>query len=173
MSAISTRTATPTFIAAFCLLATVAGCQSRTSTEGEGMSQGPSNSLEQRVSTSSSTLGQGLTTVTLNDDSMNNMPATEISVPTGWHVQGRMTMVPCASIPSPTWDASSPDGNSQINVLPTFGWKWGMRSSERKWLHTAQRTCPRRGFSAGSPRVCAAYGWWAPCLSQAPSCSVR
>ena len=127
MNAIFTRTAAPTLIAAFCLLATVAGCQSRTSTaEGPGMSQGPSSSLEQRISASSSTLGQGLTTVTLNDDSMNNMPATEVSVPKGWHVQGRMTMVPCSSLPSPTWDASSPDGNSQINVLPSFGWKWGM-----------------------------------------------
>ena len=37
------------------------------STEGQGMSQGPSSSLEQRMSASSSTLGQGLTTVTLND----------------------------------------------------------------------------------------------------------
>jgi len=127
MNAIFTRTAAPALIAAFCLLATVAGCQSRTSTaEGPGMSQGPSSSLEQRISASSSTLGQGLTTVTLNDDSMNNMPATEVSVPKGWHVQGRMTMVPCSSLPSPTWDASSPDGNSQINVLPSFGWKWGM-----------------------------------------------
>jgi hypothetical protein len=132
MNAISTRTAVPTLVAAFCLLATVAGCQSRTNTaDGQEMSQGPPSRLEHLVSASHSTLGQGLTTVTLTDASLNNMPATEVSVPKGWHVQGNMAMSPCTSLPSPTWDASSPDGNSQMNVLPAFGWKWGMGAQNR------------------------------------------
>ncbi|MGC1871420.1 MAG: hypothetical protein WA700_10725 [Acidobacteriaceae bacterium] len=132
MNAISTSTAAPTLIAAFCLLATVAGCQSRNNNANEQeMSSGPSNSLEQRVSATRSTLGQGLTTVTLNDTSMNDMPATEVSVPRGWHVQGNMGTVPCSSLPSPTWDASSPNGKSQMNVLPSFGWKWGMGAQNR------------------------------------------
>ena len=132
MNTLRARTAAPTFVAAFCLLATVGGCQSRTNNaDGQGMSPGPSNSLEQRVSSTRSTLGQGLTTVTLTDISMNNMPATEVSVPRGWHVQGHMTQSPCTTIPSPTWDASSPDANSQINVLPAFGWKWGMGTQNR------------------------------------------
>jgi hypothetical protein len=132
MNAISTRSAAPTLIAVFVLLATVAGCQSRTTTaDGQDMSQGPSNGLEQRVSASRSTLGQGLTTVMLDDTSMNNMPATQVSVPKGWHVQGNMGMSLCTSLPSPTWDASSPDGNSQMNVLPSFGWKWGMGAQNR------------------------------------------
>jgi hypothetical protein len=126
MNTISSRTVGPTLIAALCFLATVAGCQSRTNNiDGQAMSSGPSNSLEQRVSASRSTLGQGLTTATLNDASLNNMPATEVSVPKGWHVRGNMTMSPCASLPSPTWDAISPDGQSQFNVLPVFGWRWG------------------------------------------------
>jgi hypothetical protein len=132
MITLRSRTAAPTLVAAFCLLATVAGCQSRTNNADQpGMSSGPSNSLEQRVSATRSTLGQGLTTVTLNDTSMNDMPATEVSVPKGWHVQGHMTMSPCTNIPFPTWDASSPDGQNQFNVLPVFGWRWGNGGASR------------------------------------------
>lgn len=132
MNTFPTRTAAPALIAALCFLTTVAGCQSRTNNaDGQAMSSGPSNRLEQRVSATRSTLGQGLTTVTLADASMNNMPATEVSVPRGWHVQGNMTISPCTNLPFPTWDATSPDGHSQINVLPAFGWKWGMGAQNR------------------------------------------
>jgi hypothetical protein len=42
-----------------------------------------------------------------------------------------MANSPCATIPSASWDATAPDGNSQINVLPPFGWKWGMGAQNR------------------------------------------
>jgi hypothetical protein len=132
MNAIPKRTAVPTLIAAFCLLATVAGCQSRTNNaHGQAISGGSPSSLEHLVSASHSTLGQGLSTAMLADASLNNMPATEVTVPKGWHVQGNMGMADCTSLPSVTWDAISPDGDSQMNVLPAFGWKWGTGPQNR------------------------------------------
>ena len=164
MNAIFTRTAAPTFIAAFCLLATVAGCQSRTSTaEGPGMSQGPSSSLEQRISASSSTLGQGLTTVTLNDDSMNNMPATEVSVPKGWHVQGRMTMVPCSSLPSPTWMQARQMATARSTCCRPSGGN-GERAlrTEMVAFRLPDLSTPRI-FCRSSPHVCTESTWSEQC----------
>ena len=132
MNTLSIRNTVPTLIVALSFLATVAGCQSRSNNAGgQGMSQGPSNSLEQRVSASSGNFGNGLTTVTLTDASFNGMPATHVAVPRGWRVQGRATLGTCPELPYTTWDAISPDGNSQINVLPPFGWKWGNGSQNR------------------------------------------
>ena len=111
--------AAPILIAALCFLTTVAGCQSQNS-------QATPRGMQQPESASSMNLGQGVTTATLTDASFNGMPATQVGIPMGWHVQGSMANSPCATIPSASWDASSPDGQSQINVLPAFGWKWGM-----------------------------------------------
>jgi hypothetical protein len=126
MNAISTRTAAPALIAALCFLATVAGCQSRTNNaDGQAMSEGSPNSLEHRVSASQTTSGQGLETVTLTDASFNGMAAVQVSAPSGWRVQGHAALSTCPDLPYVSWDAISPDGQSQINVLPLFGWRWG------------------------------------------------
>ena len=48
-----------------------------------------------------------------------------VSAPGGWHIQGQAALSTCPDLPYFTWDATSPDGQSQINVLPLFGWRWG------------------------------------------------
>jgi hypothetical protein len=113
MNTFSTRTAAPAIIAAFCFLATVAGCQSQNRQATPG------------ASTSSVNPGHGLTTVTLTDASFNNMPAAQVFVPSGWRAQGQAALGTCPDLPFFSWDATSPGGQSQINVLPLFGWRWG------------------------------------------------
>jgi len=122
MNTLRTRTAAPALIAALCFLATVAGCQSRNrQTTPEGTQQ----------SASSTNLGQGLTTVTLTDASFGGMPAARISVPRGWRAQGEAALSTCPDLPYFSWNAISPDGQSQISVLRVFGWKWGNGSQNR------------------------------------------
>ena len=104
-----TRTATRALVAALCFLATVTACESRTN----------------HAAPSGSALSGRLTTATLSDASLNDIPATRVTVPSGWRVQGQVSLSACASMPSPTWDATSPDGRSQFHVLPTLGWRWG------------------------------------------------
>ncbi|MGC1782303.1 MAG: hypothetical protein WA708_07285 [Acidobacteriaceae bacterium] len=116
MNVLSTRTAAPAIIAAFCFLATVAGCQSQNRQAASGGTQQSASSVH---------LGQGLTTVTLTDASFNNMPAAQVFVPRGWQAQGHAALSTCPDLPYFSWDATSPDGQSQINVLPLFGWRWG------------------------------------------------
>jgi len=122
MNTLSTRNAAPVLIAALCFLTTVAGCQSRNrQTTPGGMQQ----------SASSTNLGQGLTTATLTDASFNGMPAVQVFAPSGWRVQGQAALSTCPDLPYSSWDASSPDGQSQMNELPPFGWKWGNGSQNR------------------------------------------
>jgi hypothetical protein len=70
-------------------------------------------------------VGHGLTTATLTDASFDGMPATQIAVPAGWKVQGQATTGLCPNLPFSSWNAVSPDGQSQFEVLPAFGWRWG------------------------------------------------
>jgi hypothetical protein len=129
MNTLRTRTAAPALIAALCFLATVAGCQSQTNNaDGQAMSEGSPNGLEHRISASNTTSGQGLTTVTLSDASFNGMPAVLVSAPGGWHVQGHAALSTCPDLPYSSWDATSPDGQSQMNVLPLLGWRWGTQN---------------------------------------------
>ncbi|HEX4022107.1 MAG TPA: hypothetical protein VHX63_13255 [Acidobacteriaceae bacterium] len=121
MNCLSTRTAAPAIVAALCFLTTVAGCQSHNR-------QTAPDGVQQPTSGSSTNLGQGLTTVTLTDASFGGMKAAEISVPKGWRAQGQMATPPCTNLPSSSSEAISPDGQSQMNVLPPFGWRWGMGS---------------------------------------------
>jgi len=121
MNTLSTRTAAPALITAFCFLATVAGCQSRNR-------QTAPDGVHHPTSGSSTNLGHGLTTVTLTDASFGGMKAAEVSVPRGWRAQGKVATAPCTNLPSSSWEAISPDGQSQMNVLLPFGWRWGMGS---------------------------------------------
>jgi hypothetical protein len=126
MNTLRTRTAAPALVSALCFLATVAGCQSRTNyADRQAVSEGSPNSLEHRVSASQSASSQGLTTVMLTDASFNGMPAVQVSAPNGWRVQGQAALSTCPDLPYFSWNATSADGQSQINVLPLFGWKWG------------------------------------------------
>ncbi|MEO6829289.1 MAG: hypothetical protein ABI164_05725, partial [Acidobacteriaceae bacterium] len=73
-------------------------------------------------------LGHGLTTATLTDASFGGMPATQVAVPTGWKTQGQATTGHCPNLPFSSWNAVSPDGQSQFDVLPPFGWQWSQRT---------------------------------------------
>ena len=114
-----TRTATRTLVTVFCFLATVTACESRTNPAG-GSARSPAASAP-----SGSALSGRLTTATLRDASLNDMAATRVMVPSGWRVQGQESKNACNNLPSASWDAISPDGQSQFHVLPTMAWRWG------------------------------------------------
>ena len=112
------RAAAPAVVATLCLFTTVAGCQSN---KAAGQSQ-EASSMQIDGSGSSSA---GLKTAMLTDASYGGMPATEVTVPGGWRVQGQMSASACADLPSATWDAVAPNGQGEIHVLPILGWRWG------------------------------------------------
>jgi hypothetical protein len=106
------------------LFVTVAGCQTqRTHATAQNDISNGSNYTQNSASTAGSS--GHMTTATLTDASFGGMQAAEVDVPAGWKVQGHMLESPCTSIPSASWDAVSPDGQSELHVLPLFGWRWG------------------------------------------------
>jgi hypothetical protein len=111
------RAAAPAMVATLCLFTTVAGCQSH-----EAAGQAPDASSAQIDGSRSS---GGVKTAMLTDASYGDMQATEVTVPSGWRVQGQMMASPCADLPSATWDAVAPNGQGEIHVLPILGWRWG------------------------------------------------
>jgi hypothetical protein len=125
------RSAAPAVVATLCLFTAVAGCQSdKAETHAEEVTsvqipEPASPAALQRASASRTNSGEGLTTVSLADASFGLLSASEVTVPGGWHVQGRMAVSPCTNLPSASWDAVAPDGQGEIHVLPTFGWRWG------------------------------------------------
>lgn len=70
-------------------------------------------------------VGDGMTTVTLRDPSLGDMPASQIVVPAGWSTTGQMAVSPCMNDPFASWHAAAPDGRSQLDVLPAVAWRWG------------------------------------------------
>lgn len=117
-------------VAAICLFTSVAGCQARKTADqaqegSAAQDAGDSTGILQRTSASRTGLGEGVTTAILTDASFGGMQAAEVTVPAGWKVQGQMLQSPCTNIPSATWDAVSPDRQSELHVLPLFGWRWG------------------------------------------------
>jgi hypothetical protein len=118
------RTTSAVIMALF-LFTTVAGCQSHKNNVDDQGSSEPQGSSFVLASASGSGLSGNLTTVTLTDDSFGGMPATVVAVPEGWRAQGRMVANSCTNLPFAAWDAVSPDGQSQFNVLPEFGWRLG------------------------------------------------
>jgi hypothetical protein len=127
MNTVPLRTAALAAITALYLFTTVAGCQSRkNSVDGQAMSEAQGDSVVlELASASRSGLSGNLTTVMLTDDSLGGMQASAVAVPEGWRAQGRMVANACTNLPFAAWDAVSPDGQSQFNVLPQFGWRLG------------------------------------------------
>ena len=76
------------------------------------------------VSYVSSPLSSQLTTATINDPSLNNMPAATLTIPGGWKIQGIMLLSPCNTPVFPAYRAYSPDGLTQMRAEPVFGWLW-------------------------------------------------
>jgi hypothetical protein len=122
------RRAAPRILAALCLVPVVAGCQSHSAKANTSLAQddaSDSSGAVQRVAASKTSLGEGVTTGTLTDASFGGMPAVQVAVPEGWKLRGQMAVSPCTNVPSAYWEGVSPDGQSQLHVLPMFGWRWG------------------------------------------------
>ena len=125
------RSAAPIMVATLCFFTAVAGCQARDAgqqaDEATSVQIPESGSPGAVLPASASRTGAsgGLTIVTLTDASFGGMPASQVTVPGGWRVQGQMITSPCANLPSATWDAVAPNGQGEIHVLPVFGWRWG------------------------------------------------
>ena len=121
------RTASCT-VAGIFLFTSVIGCQThkiRSQTQGG----------------SGAAVGHGLTTATLTDATFNGMPATRVAVPAGWKVRGQIVHATC--LPGklfPSWDAVSPDGQSQFHVLPEYEWQWS------KYAHGGNGCIPLAGI---------------------------
>jgi hypothetical protein len=63
---------------------------------------------------------------TLTDPSMNNMKAAEVTIPAKWHFRGALLQGGrCDTMPYAVFRASSPDGLSFVERLPTLSWRWG------------------------------------------------
>ena len=67
---------------------------------------------------------EGFTTVAINDPSLGGMKAVTLTIPAGWKLQGTMITSPCQSMPWPVFRAYSPDGLTEMRVMPVFGWRW-------------------------------------------------
>lgn len=67
---------------------------------------------------------QSLVPATVTDPSFDNMKAVTVNIPSGWKLQGIMTISPCTTLPAPVFRAYSPDGLSELRAMPIFGWKW-------------------------------------------------
>ena len=65
-----------------------------------------------------------LTTMTINDPTLNNMPAWSVTLPAGWKMQGLVMTSPCTTLPFPVFRAYSADGLTQMRVEPAIGWMW-------------------------------------------------
>jgi hypothetical protein len=64
----------------------------------------------------------------ITDPSLNNMNASEVTIPSKWHFQGVLYQEGaggCASTPVGVWRATSPDGLSFVEAMPAMGWVWG------------------------------------------------
>jgi hypothetical protein len=113
-------------VAAVSLLTSVAGCQSshdaRQAKDAWSPDQAQAGSA--RLQQVSDTSGGSLKSVSLPDPAFG-IEGSEVQVPAGWHAQGKVALSPCTSVPSATWEASSSDGQTELIVLPFFGWKWG------------------------------------------------
>jgi hypothetical protein len=64
----------------------------------------------------------GLTTATINDPSFGGMKAFTVTLPSGWQFQGTVIASLRCSLPSPVFRAYSPDGLTEMRLMPSFNW---------------------------------------------------
>jgi hypothetical protein len=110
-----------TMISAIAILS--AGCHS-TITAASPDPAASNGAQAKGVSYVGAPLGSQLTTATIADPSLNNMPAATLTIPAGWKMQGIMLLSPCNTPPFPAYRAYSPDGLTQMRAEPVFGWHW-------------------------------------------------
>jgi len=68
---------------------------------------------------------QNLTTGTIADPTLNGMKAFTVTIPAGWKFQGTVLRGPeCSQISVPVFRAYSPDGLSEMRLLPAFSWSF-------------------------------------------------
>jgi hypothetical protein len=71
----------------------------------------------------------GTRTETVPDTTLNNMPAYTVTLPANWHFQGVLLqgagLGKCPPYPEGVWRATSPDGLSVVESLPTMAWVYG------------------------------------------------
>jgi hypothetical protein len=68
---------------------------------------------------------QPLNTATITDPSLGGMLAFTVSIPAGWKFQGTVVRGPeCAPVVFPVFRAYSPDGLTEMRLLPAFSWSF-------------------------------------------------
>jgi len=68
-----------------------------------------------------SPLPNQLTTATITDPSLNNMPSATLTIPAGWQLQGITMISACTFSPWPVFRAYSPDALMQMRIEPVVG----------------------------------------------------
>ncbi|MGC1782304.1 MAG: hypothetical protein WA708_07290 [Acidobacteriaceae bacterium] len=65
-----------------------------------------------------------LQTEIINDPSLGNRKAFTVTIPSGWKFQGTVIAAVGCNLPSPVFRAYSPDGLTEIRLLPSFNWQF-------------------------------------------------
>jgi hypothetical protein len=69
--------------------------------------------------------GTGVRREPVNDPALDNLPAAFYNIPAAWHFRASfMQGSPCLQSPSAVFRATSPDGLSFVEDLPTYAWMW-------------------------------------------------
>ena len=103
------------------------GCKSSQPTvaAGDGGSDGGAATAAVGATTKAG-YASGTQKAFIADPTLNGMNAAEVTVPANWHFQGVLYQGGnCASVPSPVFRTTSPDGLSFVEHLPPLGWFWG------------------------------------------------
>jgi len=124
MSKLRMRGIRPAVMMICAVLLMTDGCHSATDAAGSGSVSASGGQAGAATYTSSGALSNQLTTATINDPSLNNMPAATLTIPLGWKMQGAMMVSPCNTTPWPVFRSDSPDALMQMRYEPVFGWKW-------------------------------------------------
>lgn len=66
--------------------------------------------------------GSALSTAEIDDPLFGNRKAFTVNIPAGWQLQGTVVAGLGRDMPSPTFRAYSPDGLTEIRLLPAFNW---------------------------------------------------
>src|SRR5580704_9098025 len=68
---------------------------------------------------------QALSTGTITDPSLGDIKAFTVTIPAGWKFQGTVVRGPeCNPISFPVFRAYSPDGLTEMRLLPAFDWSF-------------------------------------------------
>ena len=112
--------------AAILIVLTFFGCKQSMQTPAANAADGVSSSSSGEGASSTAASDGGTRVVPINDPTLNNMTAFEVTVPAKWHVQGALFQgQSCDTMPYLVFRASSPDGLSYVEHLPALSWAWG------------------------------------------------